>query len=82
MGRIAPLENRRLEFLHFELENNAPTGEVWQRGFSEVRITDPESLLRHREYILRNPVRAGLVETPEEFRPCFTYLARTKAAGA
>ncbi len=37
------------------------SGEVWQRGFSEVRVEDRESFLQHREYIAQNPVkgRAG-----------------------
>jgi putative transposase len=39
-------------------------GEVWQRGFSEARITDGQSFMQHREYIVQNPVKAGLVETP------------------
>ncbi|MGA7887682.1 MAG: transposase [Acidobacteriaceae bacterium] len=37
-------------------------GEVWQRGFSEVRVNDDESFRKHREYIAQNPVRAGLAE--------------------
>jgi len=57
-------------------------GEVWQRGFSDVRIEDRESFLRHREYIAQNPVRKGLVNSPEEFPFCFAYLAKRKAAGA
>ena len=57
-------------------------GEVWQRGFSEVRADDRQSFLRHREYIAQNPVKAGLVESPEDFPYCFTHLARPKAAGA
>ncbi len=57
-------------------------GEVWQPGFSEVRVDDRESFLRHREYIAQNPVRAGLVDSPEKFPFCFTYLANRKAAGA
>jgi putative transposase len=57
-------------------------GEVWQRGFSEVRIANRESFLRHREYIAGNPVRAGLAESAEEFPYCFAYLAKLKAAGA
>src|SRR6201994_4119910 len=36
------------------------SGEVWQRGFSDVRIEDRDSFLRHREYIAQNPVRKGL----------------------
>jgi putative transposase len=40
-------------------------GEVWQRGFSEVRINDRQSFLQHREYIARNPVKAGLADLAE-----------------
>jgi putative transposase len=47
-------------------------GDVWQRGFSEVRVEDRESFLRYREYIAQNPVKAGLVDSPERFPYCFT----------
>ena len=57
-------------------------GEVWQRGFSEVRVDDRESFLRHSNYIAQNPVKRGFVDSPEEFPYCFTYLAKGKAAGA
>ena len=57
-------------------------GEVWQRGFSEQRVEDRQSFLQHQEYIVRNPVRAGLVDSPEKFPYCFEYLARKRAAGA
>ncbi|MFI5117437.1 MAG: REP-associated tyrosine transposase [Terriglobales bacterium] len=58
------------------------SGEVWQRGFSDVRVEDRESFLQHREYIAQNPVKRGLVDSPEKFPYCFTYLATQKAAGA
>jgi putative transposase len=58
------------------------SGEIWQRGFSEVRIEDRQSFLQHQQYIAENPVRAGLVDSPEKFPYCFTYLAKKKAAGA
>jgi len=57
-------------------------GEVWQRGFSEVRVEDRRSFLRHREYIAANPVKAALADSPEAFPYCFTYLASKKGAGA
>jgi len=57
-------------------------GEVWQHGFSEVRVNDRESFLRHRQYIAQNPVKRGMADSPEEFPYCFTYLATRKAAGA
>jgi putative transposase len=40
---------------------------VWQRGFSEVRIYDPEHLSRVREYIGQNPVRLGLAQSAAEY---------------
>jgi putative transposase len=55
-------------------------GEVWQRGFSEVRVGDRESYLQHREYIAQNPVKRGLVASAGEFPYCFTYLARLTSA--
>jgi putative transposase len=57
-------------------------GEIWQRGFSEVRVNDRASFLAHRDYIYRNPVEAGLVDAPETFPYCSLYLKRQKAAGA
>jgi putative transposase len=56
-------------------------GEVWQRGFSEVRINDGQSFLQHREYIVQNPVKAGLVDTAEQYPYGYTHLARKKAQG-
>jgi hypothetical protein len=37
--------------------------------------------LEHRDYIVRNPVKAGLVDSAEQYPYCFTYLARKKAQG-
>ncbi len=45
-------------------------GEIWQRGFSEVRVFDRESFLKHRSYIDNNPVEAGLAQTAEEYPYC------------
>ena len=57
-------------------------GEVWQKGFSEVRVNDKESFAKHREYIAENPVKLGLVSSPEDYPYCFTYLAKRRSAGA
>jgi putative transposase len=56
-------------------------GEVWQRGFSEVRINDGQSFLQHRTYIVQNPVKAGLVDRAEHWPYCYSYLAKKKAQG-
>lgn len=57
-------------------------GEVWQRGFSEVRVEGRQSFERHREYIAQNPARARLVLPGEMYPWCFESLREKKAAGA
>ncbi len=57
-------------------------GEVWQRGFSEVRVEDRLSFLRHKEYIAENPVKAGLSDCPEAYLYSYIHLALQKKAGA
>lgn len=55
------------------------TGEIWQRGFSDVYVADRESFLTHREYIDQNPVRSGLVSTPQDYPFGSAYLKSAKA---
>ncbi|HEX7287186.1 MAG TPA: transposase [Candidatus Angelobacter sp.] len=57
-------------------------GEIWQKGFSEVRITNRQSFLQHREYIHQNLVKGGLVDSPEKFPYSSAYLKKQKAAAA
>jgi len=47
-----------------ELSRNV---EIWQRGYIDHRILDAADYARHRDYIHNNPVRAGLVNSPEEY---------------
>jgi REP-associated tyrosine transposase len=54
-------------------------GEVWQRGFSEVRILDRASFLKHRNYIEQNPVKAGLTDKPENFLFGSAYFKKQNA---
>jgi putative transposase len=56
-------------------------GEVWQRGFSEVRVDDRQSWLQYREYIRQNPVKAGFVDSPQQYPYSYTYLAGEKCRG-
>jgi len=49
-------------------------GEICQRGFSEIRILNRSSFLKHREYIEQNPVEAGLVDSPEKYPYSSAYL--------
>jgi len=57
-------------------------GTIWQRGFSEVRISDRAAFLKYRSYIEQNPVEAGLVESAEDYPYCSLYLRKRKAAKA
>src|SRR5271167_2659015 len=57
------------------------TGEIWQRGFSDVRIKNEESFRAHQQYIYDNPVKAGLASVPEEYAHGSLYLRRLKAQG-
>jgi putative transposase len=61
-------------------------GTVWQRGFSDDRVTSRQEFLAFRKYIYDNPVRAGLARTPEDYpyssaHPRFKQ-AKTAAAEA
>jgi|SRR5579859_1243685 len=53
-------------------------GEIWQRGYSDVRVMDVHSLRNHREYIELNPVKAGLASSAEEFPFGSAYLKLRK----
>jgi putative transposase len=55
-------------------------GEIWQRGFSEVQVLGRESFETHRAYIAENSVKAGLVDSPEQYPFCYRSLAKLKAA--
>ena len=48
----------------FRLKSNLP---VWQASFTNHRIRDGADFERHREYVWRNPVRAGLVGRAEDY---------------
>lgn len=41
--------------------------EVWQPGFTQHVILGEHDFQRHRDYILDNPVRAGLVNHREDY---------------
>jgi putative transposase len=53
-------------------------GEVWQVGFSEVRVFDEESFALHKSYIEMNPVKRGLVSAPEGYPFGSTFLKLQK----
>jgi len=56
-------------------------GEVWQRGYSEVRIRDRRGFLKHRDYIDQNPIRAGLANTADEYPYGSAFFKKQKHRG-
>jgi putative transposase len=48
-------------------KENAVNGEIWEKGYNERRIKDAREYATHVDYVRMNPVKAGLVERPEEF---------------
>jgi putative transposase len=57
-------------------------GEIWQRGFSDVRITDENSFRHHQQYIYDNPVKARMASSPEKYPYSSAYFKKLKRAGA
>jgi len=51
----------------------------WQRGFFEHRLRSYSSANQKYKYVLNNPVRAGLVKSPEEWP--FTFIGRNRDCG-
>jgi len=47
----------------------AKKGKVWQRGYYSHGIRNEMDAVQKIEYITRNPVRAGLSETVEDYGP-------------
>ena len=58
------------------------TGEVWQRGFSEVRVFGKEGFDSHVEYIAQNPIKAGLIQAGDSWPYCYQVLAKKRLQDA
>lgn len=46
---------------------NGEEGKIWQKGFYDECILDALTLIKKLEYIHNNPMKAGLVNSPEEY---------------
>ena len=51
--------------------------DVWQAGFNEHRVKDSDEYVHHAEYIRRNPVKAGYVLNPADYRFCSAHARFT-----
>jgi putative transposase len=55
-------------YSHAVKENLGNPMEIWERGFTDHRVRDPQDFVHHRMYIHQNPVVRKLVTQPSEFR--------------
>ena len=46
---------------------DAPYAEVWQEGFRDDALRVPDAIHGAVKYVMLNPVKAGLVERPEDY---------------
>lgn len=46
---------------------------VWQRGYTDRRVRSSAEYQKFVEYIFQNPVKAGLVQQPEDYPYCSAY---------
>ena len=62
------------------LREDAPALRVWQSGFFDHLLRNHESYAEKWQYVVENPVRKGLVKTPEEwpFQGEIVRLERTQ----
>ncbi|MGH9600806.1 MAG: transposase [Terriglobales bacterium] len=48
--------------------------DIWQAGFNEHRVKDAQDYVAHAEYIRRNPVKAGYVPNPADYKFCSAHI--------
>jgi putative transposase len=55
-------------YSHRFMKETGSRMEIWERSFTNHRIRDAFDYEKHRSYIRLNPVRARLVERPQDYR--------------
>jgi hypothetical protein len=53
-------------------------GHVWYDRFKSIVIESFDQLIATFRYIFNNPVKAGIVENPKEYRYCSLWFVRNK----
>jgi putative transposase len=54
-------------YSHRFMKETGSRMEIWERSFTNHRIRDASDYEQHRRYIRLNPVRARLVERPQDY---------------
>lgn len=53
--------------LSLKARNGARTGRIWQKRFHDLNVSTPEKQVEKLRHMHRNPVKRGLVRSPEEW---------------
>jgi putative transposase len=67
-GNLVDLINRWKRFTGGRIQKERLKGPFWQRGFYDHALRNEEDIQTVAEYIVHNPVRAGLVDDWREYR--------------
>jgi putative transposase len=60
-------------YSHRFMKETGSVMEIWERSFTNHRIRDASDYEMHRNYIRSNPIRARLVERPQDYRYSSAY---------
>jgi len=60
-------------YSHRFMKETGSRMEIWERSFTNHRIRDAFDYEQHRSYIRSNPVRARLVEKPQDYPHSSAY---------
>ncbi|MBW4040438.1 MAG: transposase [Acidobacteria bacterium] len=77
-----PIESlsKAIQALKLSVSKQSPQRPFWQDRYYDFNVITQQSFLDKRKYIHRNPVRAGLVESPEDWphSSYLTYLSQSQ----
>ncbi len=67
-GNLVDIIGSWKKFAGHLLKNTGLNGPFWQRGFYDHALRKDEDLIKAAEYLVMNPVRAGLADSWEEYQ--------------
>ncbi|OGK10355.1 MAG: hypothetical protein A2Y63_03970, partial [Candidatus Riflebacteria bacterium RBG_13_59_9] len=73
MGSIKSFAARKVNIMR------GRRGQLWLREYHDVALSDEKALRGAVEYVLNNPVKAGLGDTPEDYPWLWTYWSGSSA---
>jgi putative transposase len=71
------MKRLNLRYFHYYKKKHSYKGHLWQDRFKSKLVEKDEYMIQCGKYIELNPVRAGIVEVPEEYpySSCLHYIS-------